>query len=305
VRPGDYGSSAQTLFTQSSPAPHWMQAAVQFAPVVLLSGAQVPVAAGPHRWKPVLQARTQDVPLQLTVPFAGAVQVVQLAPQASFVLLATQVGAVAVPRRQKPGTSQTTRQPSVPVALSHTAMPFAGGAGQAVQEVPHELRLVFDEQAPVPAGQRWKFGLQTVPQAFAVQLASAFGSVGVAQVWHEAGVPHCRVLSSGKQPLTPGHWCVPAPQTTPQAALTQAVPCGQGVQSTPLRVPQAFDELLPTQMPLQRWKPVLHAGTHVPAALQVTVPLSGASQTVHELPHELMLVLPLTTQVRLAPVPHW
>ena len=33
--------------------------------------------------------------------------------------------------------------------------------------------------------------------------------------------------------------------------------------------------------------------------------MSGAVQTVHELPHELMFVLPLTTQVRLAPVPHW
>jgi len=39
--------------------------------------------------------------------------------------------------------------------------------------------------------------------------------------------------------------------------------------------------------------------------LHVTLPLSGGGvQTVHELPHELMLVLPLTTQVVDAPLPH-
>jgi hypothetical protein len=77
-----------------------MHAAVQLAPVVLLSGAQVPVAGGPQRWKPALQARTQDVPLQVTVPFAGAVQISQVAPQASGVVLGTQVGAAVVPRLQ-------------------------------------------------------------------------------------------------------------------------------------------------------------------------------------------------------------
>jgi hypothetical protein len=99
--------------------------------------------------------------------------------------------------------------------------------------------------------------------------------------------------------------CVPAPQTLPQAALTHAVPSGHGEQSTPFLVPQALDELFPTQRPLQRWKPVLHACTHCPEALQVTLPLSGgAVQTVQLLPHELGLVLVLDTQVRLAPVPH-
>ena len=46
-------------------------------------------------------------------------------------------------------------------------------------------------------------------------------------------------------------------------------------------------------MPLQRCQPVLHAGTQVPAALQVTLPLSGGGvQTVQVLPHELMFVTP-------------
>ena len=122
--------------------------------------------------------------------------------------------------------------------------------------MPHEVRAVLDTQGPVSAGQWWNPGLQAVPHALAVQTASAFGSEGFAQVAHDAVVPHCRVLSSGKHPLVAGQVWVPAPQATPHTALTQALPVGHAVQSTPSRVPQAFDELLPTQMPLQRWKPV-------------------------------------------------
>ena len=138
-----------------------------------------------------------------------------------------------------------------------------------------------------------------------VQTASALGSAGVGQVTHPAAPPHCRVLSSGKHPLVAGQVCVPAPQTTPQTAAMHAVPWGQGVQSTPFIVPHVAEALLLTHAPLQRCQPVLHACTHVPAALQVTLPLSaGGVQTVHVLPHELMFVLPLATQVALAPVPH-
>jgi hypothetical protein len=53
-----------------------------------------------------------------------------------------------------------------------------------------------------------------------------------------------------------------------------------------------------------RWKPVLQARTHAPAALQVTLPFAGAVHTVQLLPHEAMLVLPLITHVAAAPVPH-
>ena len=95
-----YGSGVQTLSTQSLPAGHCVHAAVHWAPVVLSSGAQVAVAPVPHRWKPVLQARTQVVPLQVTVPFVGGVHVVHVAPQASMLSLSTQVGAAVVPRRQ-------------------------------------------------------------------------------------------------------------------------------------------------------------------------------------------------------------
>ena len=75
--------------------------------------------------------------------------------------------------------------------------------------------------------------MQDVPHALFAHTAWALGSAGVAQVAHDAAVPHAIVLSSGKQPLVAGHMCVPAPQTTPQAPLTHPWPVGQGVQSTP------------------------------------------------------------------------
>ena len=121
---------------------------------MFVSGAQVGVAPG-HRWKVALHAGTHAVPLHVTVPFSGAAQVAQDAPQAAMVSLATQVGAAVVPRRQKPGVLQTTWQARLPVLLSHTAIPLAGGAGHAVHEVPQELTAVLDAHVPVPAGQRW------------------------------------------------------------------------------------------------------------------------------------------------------
>ena len=121
-----------------------------------------------------------------------------------------------------------------------------------------------------------------------------------------AAVPHCLGSSLAKHmPVAPWQVWVPGPQTRPQVAFIHAVPSGQGVQSTPFIVPQVAEALLLTQTPPQRCQPVLHACTQVPAALQVTLPLSaGGVQTVHVLPHELMLVLPFATQVALAPVPH-
>jgi len=74
-----------------------MHAEVQLAPVAFVFAAQVLFG---QRWKLVLHAGTHAVPLQLTVPFAGGVHVRQLAPQASVVVLTTQVGTDADPRRQ-------------------------------------------------------------------------------------------------------------------------------------------------------------------------------------------------------------
>jgi hypothetical protein len=90
------------------------------------------------------------VPLHVAVVFARTSQVVHDAPQASTVLLATQV----VPRKQNPGVSQTMRQPKLPPLLSHTAIPLAGGVGHAVHAVPQEARLRLDTHVPAaPAGQ--------------------------------------------------------------------------------------------------------------------------------------------------------
>ena len=49
---------------------------------------------------------------------------------------------------------------------------------------------------------------------------------------------------------------------------------------------------------------MLQARTQFPAALHVTVPFVGAAQTVQLLPHDVIAVLPLTTHVEVAPVPH-
>ncbi len=66
--------------------------------------------------------------------------------------------------------------------------------------------------------------------------------------------------------------------------------------------------LLATQVPPagapHRWKPALHARTQAPAVLQLTVPFAGALHTAQLLPHDVRLVLPLTTQAAAAPVPH-
>jgi hypothetical protein len=81
------------LSTQSWPAGHCVHDAPHRAPVVLLLVAQV---LSGQMWKPVLQEGTQEVPLQSTVPFVGAVQGVHVAPQAALVSLRMHVG-VAVP----------------------------------------------------------------------------------------------------------------------------------------------------------------------------------------------------------------
>jgi hypothetical protein len=120
--------------------------------------------------------------------------------------------------------------------------------------------------------------LHASPHVLLVHTATALGSDGAGQVTHEAAVPHCSVLSSGKQPLVAGQVCVPAPQLGPHMAFTQASPAPHGSQSTPSWVPHVADALLLTQVPLQRWKPALQSGTQVDVApLQVTVPLLGAT----------------------------
>jgi hypothetical protein len=104
----------------------------------------------------VLQARTQ-LPwvLQVTVPFAGAVQTVQLLPHEliDVLPLMTHVAFAPVPQRWYPVVQSMPQASGLP---SQVAVPFAG-AGQGVQAavvdcVPHELMLLFCAHI-IP--QRW------------------------------------------------------------------------------------------------------------------------------------------------------
>jgi hypothetical protein len=104
----------------------------------------------------VSQARTQ-VPavLQVTVPFAGAVQTVQLLPHEVIAVLPliTHAAVAPVPHRWYPVVQSTPHASGFP---SHVAVPLAG-AGQGVQAavvavVPQDITLLFCAQM-LP--QRW------------------------------------------------------------------------------------------------------------------------------------------------------
>jgi hypothetical protein len=134
------------------------------------------------------------------------------------------------------------------------------GVGHAAQEAPQVSGELSLTQSPVPAGQRWKFGLHSKPHALFAQTGTAFGSDDGAQVWQTpAVVPHAVVLSSGKHPFMPRQVWVPGPHMAPHMALApQAEPGAQPPQSTPSLVPQVALAVLLTQTPPHRWKPALH-----------------------------------------------
>ena len=104
-------------------------------------------------------------------------------------------------------------------------------------------------------------------------------------------------------------WVLFAHVTLQVVPLQTDVPLATGTHAVqPAAVQPDATLLLATQVPLavdpHRWKPVLHARTQAPAVLQMTVPFAGALQTAQLLPHDVRLVLPLTTQAAAAPVPH-
>ena len=129
---------------------HAVQPLAEQPEATLLLATQVAFAPPPHRWKPVLQARTQLPPVpQVTVPFAGAVHTVQLLPhEAGFVLpLITQVAFAPVPQRWYPVVQSIPHASGFP---SQVATPFAGAA-QGVQAavvavVPHDMTLLLSAQ---------------------------------------------------------------------------------------------------------------------------------------------------------------
>ena len=148
--------------------------------------------------------------------------------------------------------------------------------------------------------------LQVVPVHTASPLVGSTHAVHPFAVQPEATL----LLATQVVGLVAGQPWNPCEHVAPQVAPLQAgVPFGTAAHAVhPLAVQPDATLLLATQVPAaadpHRWKPVLQARTHAPPALHVTVPLAGAVQTVQLLPHDMGLVLPLMTQVAVAPVPH-
>lgn len=161
----------------------------------------------------------------------------------------------------------------------HVAVPLAG-TGHRVQDAPQVLTLLLDTHVPpqfcVPAGhvplqadatglqippQTLKPVLQATPHEDPLQVATPL--VGTGQDVQED--PQALTLVFvGHMPL---QLCVPTGQTLLQK-----------------------DELL-MQTPLHSLRPVGHCATHLPFE-QVTVPLRGATQRVHDTPQVATELLP-------------
>jgi hypothetical protein len=153
----------------------------------------------PHWRKPSRQRKSQALPLQLGIPFAGAGHAVHELPHESTLRLSRQ----SSPHLWKP--ARQVKAQSVPLQL---ASAFAGGL-QARHAGPQAFTSVMDTQLPPqsrwPPGQTplqaWDMGMQApaqsfvppgqrLPQAAPSQVASP--PVGTAQGMHEP--PH--VLTS-------------------------------------------------------------------------------------------------------------
>ena len=110
---------------------HFVQALPQASTFVLFATQELPTLQNPE-----LQVNPQAPPLQVAVPFAGALQLAQDAPQVFVLVFATHV----FPTLQKPVLQFIPQLPPLQVAV-----PFAG-AVQLAQDVPQVLVLVFETQ---------------------------------------------------------------------------------------------------------------------------------------------------------------
>ena len=119
-----------------------------------------------------------------------------------MVSLATQVGAAAVPRRQKPGVLQTTRQLRVRGSWRCHTPPcrWRAAPGTRCTTSRRSSTAVLDMQVPVPAGQRWYPALHAMPHVLAVHTAPALGSDGAAHVEHPADGPALQGAVVGETP---------------------------------------------------------------------------------------------------------
>ena len=188
--------------------------------------------------------------------------------------------------------------------MSHAAMPFAGGAGQAVQEVPHEVKRCWPRRPPCPPGS--------------------------------GGTRPCRRSRTDwpcRRPRRSDRRASRRSRTTPRSRTAGCCRrgssrwspgrCGAGAASDAAgrvdaggarRTRRAIDAV---HRPAGGRRVV--ADADAVAKVQAGVAVRGrrrprrcrsrcrcpaAVQAVQVLPHELMFVLLLTTQVELAPVPH-
>jgi hypothetical protein len=188
------------------------------------------------------------------------------------------------------------------VPLQPTVPPPPMIAGHAVQELPHESTELLLRHIGLPA----------VPQLWApvshwmlhTPVVEHAGCESEPVGWLAQGAqvsPHWVTLWATQ---VPPQMCWFAPHDVSQTpAELHAEPVGQGEQSTVSSVPQKLLSEFSTQAPPHRWRLAGQSGTQA-VPLQVMVPLVGAAgQTVQLFPHDVMLVLLLTTQVALAPDP--
>jgi hypothetical protein len=135
---------------------HALQPLAEQPDATLLFATQVMFAPVPQEWNPASQVRTHwPEPLQVTPPFAGAVQTVQLLPHEvmEVLLLITHVAFAPVPQRWYPVVQLMPQASGVP---SQVGLPLAG-AGHGVHAavvacVPQDITLVLSAQV-LP--QRW------------------------------------------------------------------------------------------------------------------------------------------------------
>jgi hypothetical protein len=102
----------------------------------------------------------------------------------------------------------------------------------------------------------------------------------------------------------PPHICRFEPHAVSHTPLElQAELVGHGSQSTVSSVPQKLLSELSTQAAPHRCRLAGHVGTHEVPLHVMLPPVGAAGHTVHVLPQEATLVLPLTTQVAFGAVP--
>jgi hypothetical protein len=150
-------------------------------------------------------------------------------------------------------------QAKLQLVPSHVGIAFAGAAGHALQELPHEPVLLFDRQILLQAcvpGEHWP------PHALFDGMQAPLHSCGLFEGqlgWQE----------------------VPSQLTVPP------VGCTQGVQEAP----QESVLLLSTHMPWQRWKPAWHTTPQLVPSQVALIAWAGTGHGEHEVPQDPTSVL--------------